>query len=165
MGEGWKKWLGGKINLRNDVLNEVTFISLCKLILFFIGNFSLFYTFCHCIDILDQPIWIMVRVFANGLGDLGSIPGWVIPKKKKKKEEKKKKKRGYLMLPCLTLSIIRHVKGKWSNPGKGVAPSLTPQYSNHWKGSLWVALDYSLLTYLLSINILINFIHDKLTPL
>ena len=22
----------------------------------------------------------MVRLFANGLGDLGSIPGWVIPK-------------------------------------------------------------------------------------
>ena len=24
----------------------------------------------------------MVRVFANGLGDLGSIPGWVKPKTK-----------------------------------------------------------------------------------
>ena len=27
---------------------------------------------------------MMVRVFANGLGDRGSIPGWVIPKTKKK---------------------------------------------------------------------------------
>ena len=26
---------------------------------------------------------MMVRVFANGLGDLGSIPGWVIPKTQK----------------------------------------------------------------------------------
>ena len=25
----------------------------------------------------------MSRVFANGLGDLGSIPGWVIPKTQK----------------------------------------------------------------------------------
>ena len=28
-------------------------------------------------------IGIMVRVFANGLGDLGSIPGWIIPKTQK----------------------------------------------------------------------------------
>ena len=28
-------------------------------------------------------IGIMVRVFTNGLGDLGSIPGWVIPKTQK----------------------------------------------------------------------------------
>ena len=39
----------------------------------------------------------MVRVFANVPGDLGSIPSQVIPKTKKK----------YLMLPCLTLSILR----------------------------------------------------------
>ena len=36
-------------------------------------------------------------VFANGLGDQGSIPGQVIPKTQK----------WYLMLPCLTLNIIR----------------------------------------------------------
>ena len=34
----------------------------------------------------------------------------------------------YLIPPCLTLSIIRYVsRVKWSNPRKGVAPSLTPQ--------------------------------------
>ena len=33
-------------------------------------------------------------------------------------------KKWYLMPPCLTLSIIRYVsRVKWSNPGKGVAPS------------------------------------------
>ena len=33
----------------------------------------------------------------------------------------------YLMPPCLTLSIIRYgSRVKWSNPGKGVAPSPTP---------------------------------------
>ena len=40
---------------------------------------------------------LMSKVFANGPGDRGSIPGRVIPKTKK----------WYLMPPCLTLSIIR----------------------------------------------------------
>ena len=31
------------------------------------------------IIIIIIPLGIMVRVFANGLGDLGSIPGQVIP--------------------------------------------------------------------------------------
>ena len=74
------------------------------------------------------------RVFTNGLGDRGSIPGWVIPKLKK----------WYLITPCLTLSIIRNVsRVKWSNPGKGVASHPTPQYSSFWKGSLRVIFDYS----------------------
>ena len=60
-------------------------------------------------------IGIMVRVFANGPGDLGSIPGRVIPKTQKMD----------LMLSCLTLSIIRYVSTvKWSNPGNGLAPPL-----------------------------------------
>ena len=63
-----------------------------------------------------HDIDMMVRVFANGSGDPGSIPGQVIPKTQK----------WYLMPPCLTLSIIRYVsRVKWSNPGKGVAPSPT----------------------------------------
>ena len=45
--------------------------------------------------------------------------------------------------PCLTLSNIRYVsRVKWSNPGKGVAPSPTPRCSSYWKESLLVALDY-----------------------
>ena len=32
---------------------------------------------------MGSDIGIMVRVFANGPGDLGSIPGWVIPKTQK----------------------------------------------------------------------------------
>ena len=37
----------------------------------------------------------------------------------------KKLKKCYLISPCLTPSIIRHVsRVKWSNPGKWVAPSL-----------------------------------------
>ena len=56
---------------------------------------------------------MMVRVFANGSGDLGSIPGRVIAKTQN----------WYLMPPCLTLSILRYgSRVKWSNLEKGVAP-------------------------------------------
>ena len=52
-------------------------------------------------------------------------------------------KKWYLMLPCLSLSIIKHgSRVKWSNPRKGVVPSPTPRHSSLWKGSLWVTLDY-----------------------
>ena len=48
------------------------------------------------------------------------------------------------MTPCLTLSNIRYVlRVKWTNPGKGLAPSSTPRCYSYWKGSLLVALDYS----------------------
>ena len=58
------------------------------------------------------------RVFANGPGDLGSIPGRIIPKT--------------LIPPSLTLSNIRYVsRVKWSIPGKGVAPSPTPWCSSY----------------------------------
>ena len=59
---------------------------------------------------------IMVRGFANGPGDMGSIPGQVIPKTQK----------WNLMPPCVTLSILRYrSRVKWGNTGKGLAPSLT----------------------------------------
>ena len=52
-------------------------------------------------------------------------------------------KKWYLIPPYWTLSIIRYIsRVKWSNPGKGVAPSLTPWYSSYWKGSFPVALNY-----------------------
>ena len=52
-------------------------------------------------------------------------------------------KKWYLMLPCLTFSIIRYrSRVKWSNPGKGVAPSLTPRCSSYRKGRLGVTLDF-----------------------
>ena len=56
----------------------------------------------------------------------------------------------YLIPTCLTFSNIRYVsRVKWSNPGKGVASSPTPQCSSHWKGSLLVTLDYSCQLYFL----------------
>ena len=51
-------------------------------------------------------------------------------------------KKWYLMPLLNTRHYKVWVKGKWSNPGKGVVP----RCSSYWKGSLWVALDYSQLT-------------------
>ena len=83
------------------------------------------------------------RVFANDLGDMGSIPGHVIPKTLKMIRD----------APCLILSNIRYIsRVKWSNPGKGLAPSPTPWCSSYCKRSLLVALDYVrqlYITYLL----------------
>ena len=47
------------------------------MLLFKVKNFSLFFFF------RDWAIGLMSRVFANGLGDRGSIPGGVIPKTQK----------------------------------------------------------------------------------
>ena len=59
------------------------------------------------------------NVFANSSG---SILGRVIPKTQK----------WYLIPSCLTLSIIRYVsRVKWSNPGKGVALSITVRCSSY----------------------------------
>ena len=41
-------------------------------------------------------------------------------------------KKWYLIPPCLILIIIRYIsRVKWSNPGKGVAPSPTPWCSSY----------------------------------
>ena len=80
---------------------------------------------------VKPDIGIVVRVFVNGPGDLGSIPGRVILKTQK------------MVLPCLTLSIIRYrSRLKWSNPGKGAGPFPTPWCCSYRKGRLRVTLDY-----------------------
>ena len=62
-------------------------------------------------------------MFANGPGDLGSIPGHVIPKTLKMVLDT-------FLLNSNKISVSRV---KWSNPGKGVAPSPTPRYSRYLK--------------------------------
>ena len=73
---------------------------------------------------------IVVRVFVNGLRCRGSIPGRVMPKAIK-------------MVPNTSILNTQHykvrIKGKWSNPGKGVTPFPTSPY---WKGRLQVTLNY-----------------------
>ena len=83
-------------------------------------------------------IGLVGRVFANGPGDLGSIPGRVTPKTLK----------WHLISPCLTLSIIRCVSTvKWSKTENGVAPSPMPRCSSYRKGSFRVTLTYGLRLY------------------
>ena len=78
-------------------------------------------------------IGLAVRVFANGPGDLGSIPGRVIPKTQK------------MVLDASLLNTQHYkvrIKGKVKQSREGVAPSPTPWCSSYRKGSLRVTLDY-----------------------
>ena len=81
-----------------------------------------------------------VRVFANGPGDLGSIPGRVIPKTQK------------MVLDASLLNTQHYkvrIKGKVEQSREGVAPSPTPWCSSYRKRSLRVTLDYRRQLYLL----------------
>ena len=68
------------------------------------------------------------RVSANGLGDLGSIPGRIIPKTLK----------WYLIPPCLTFSNIRYVPYKsGAIHGKEYHPPLHLGVVAIEKGAFW----------------------------
>ena len=85
-------------------------------------------------------IGLAVRVFANGPGDLGSIPGRVIPKTQK------------MVLDSSLLNTQHYkvrIKGRVEQSREGVAPSPTPWCSSYRKGSLRVTLDYGRQLYLL----------------
>ena len=78
-------------------------------------------------------IIIMVRMFTNGPGDLGSIISRDIPKPQK------------ILFNASLFNSQQYkvwIKGKWSNPEKRVAPSSTPRCSSYCKGSLWVTYDW-----------------------
>ena len=54
-------------------------------------------------------------------------------------ESYQRHKKWYLMLPCLTLCIIRYgSRIKWTNPGEGEAPFHTSSCNRYWKSSLRV---------------------------
>ena len=82
---------------------------------------------CHNIWYIYTYVSIMVRVFTNGLGELDSIPGWVVPKTLK------------MVLDASLLNIQLYkvwIKGK-------VKQSPTPLCSSYPKGRLGLTLDYS----------------------
>ena len=85
-------------------------------------------------------IGLVGRVFAHGPGELGSIPGRVIPKTLK-------------MVPDASLLNTQQykvrIKGKVEQSRDRSSASLTPRYSSYWKGSLRVTLDYGRQLYLL----------------
>ena len=69
--------------------------------------------FLKTISFIDWAIGLMSRVFDNGLGDWGSIPGRVIPKTKK------------MVLESALFNTQHYkvrLKVKLSNPGNGVSP-------------------------------------------
>ena len=86
------------------------------------------------------------KVFANGSGDLGSIPGRVLPKTLK------------MVLDTSLLSTQQYkvrIKGKVEQSReRSSAP--TPQCCSYWKGSLLVALDFGRQLYILNVKT-INF--------
>ena len=87
----------------------------------------------------------MSRVFANGLGDRGSIRGRLIPDTK-------------MVFDAALLNTqfkkVR-IKGKAEqSKWNGVAPSPTPRCGSYWKGSLRVTLDCGRQLYLLYIRVL-----------
>ena len=78
-------------------------------------------------------------MFTNGQEDQGSIPGQVIPKTQKR------------VLDTFLLNTQHYkvcIKGKWSNPRKGVVSSPIPWCSSYWKGNLRVTLDFNQPTYI-----------------
>ena len=89
---------------------------------------------------MDRSIGIIVRLFANGSRNRGSIPGRVIPKTQK------------MVLDASLLNTQKNkvrIKGKWSNTVTGIVPSLQLGVVAIEKGSLRVSLDYCRPTYLI----------------
>ena len=85
-------------------------------------------------------------MFANGSGDLGSIPGRVKPKTQK------------MVLDASLLNTQHYkvrIKGKVEQSREGVAPFPTPWCSSYRKGSLRVTLDYGRQLYLLFLYVYI----------
>ena len=101
----------------------------------------------NCVIMQNWITWnrtistLAVRVFANGPGDLGSIPGRVIPKTQK------------MVLDASLLNTQHYkvrIKGKVEPSREGVAPYPTSWCSSYRKGSLRVTLDYGRQLYLLT---------------
>ena len=114
-------------------------------IYFFGRHFGFSYVCCRF-----WVIYIGVRVFANGPGDLCSIPGRVIPKTQK------------MVLDASLLSTQHYkvwIKGKIEQSWKGVAPSPTHWCSSYRKGSLRVTLDYGRQLYLYILYIIYIYIY------
>ena len=107
---------------------------------------SLQVTLDYCCQIYYTIIIFYICIF--GPGDLGSIPGRVIPKTQK------------MVLDASLLNTQHYkvwIKGKVEPSREGVAPSPTSWCSSYRKGSLWVTLDYGRQLYLLYICIYILF--------
>ena len=84
------------------------------------------------LQLRDQAIGLISRVFANGPAGQGSILGRVIPKTQKMEL-------GASLLNTQHYKVS--IKGKVEQSREWVEPSPTPWCSSYWKGSLHVPLD------------------------
>ena len=101
-----------------------------------IGRISFLY---WNLSLTDFPYHYFPFSFANSPGDLGSIPGHVIPKTLK------------MVLDASLLNTQQYkwrIKGKVDQSKESSSALPTPQCSSYWKGSLLVALDYGHQLYL-----------------
>ena len=124
------------------------FLQLCVYYTYIVKSQS----FAQCPNGMEYPsypdisIFISInyiRVFANGPGDLGSIPGRVIRKTQK------------MVLNASLLNTQHYkvrIKGKVEQSREGVAPSPTHWCSSYRKGSLRVTLDYGRQLYFFYIS-------------
>ena len=112
----------------------------CHILSRLCGSWLSTFSYISNLWITIPDIGLAVRVFANGPGNLGSIPGRVIPKTQK------------MVLDASLLNTQHYkvqIKGKVEQSREGVAPSPTPWCSSYRKGSLRVTLDYGRQLYLL----------------
>ena len=111
------------------------FISYCTYIYIKL-NITLLHTELY---FLIWLIGLVGRVFATGPGDMGSIPGCIIPKTLK------------MVLDISLLNTQQYkvrIKGKVEQSRERVALSPRPRCSSYWKGSLLFALDYGCQLYI-----------------
>ena len=92
-------------------------------------------------------IGLVGRVFANGPGDLDSIPGRVIPKTLK------------MILDTSVLNTEQYkvrIKGKVEQSRERSSASPTPRRSSYRKGRLLVVLDYGHQLYKFSYSLIVK---------
>ena len=126
-----------KRNVERNELNQINFSNLHETVEIETSDENFveknIFNLCISICLMVPDIGLAVRVFANGPGDLGSIPGRVIPKTQK------------MVLDASLLNTQHYkvrIKGKVEPSREGVAPSPTSWCSSYRKGSLCVTLDY-----------------------
>ena len=147
-------------NILSVSVNSVLFLPLTLFSFNYILSLSLSFSFSLSLSLSlslihthTQSLWLpyfhsftiiglAVRVFANGPGDPGSIPGRVIPKTQK------------MVLDASLLNTQHYkvrIKGKVEQSRERVALSPTPWCSSYRKGSLRVTLDFGRQLYLQSL--------------
>ena len=94
----------------------------------------------NIVALFNRTIDLMSKVFANGTGAWGSIPGQVIPKTQK------------MLLDAALLNTQHYkvrIKGKVEQSREWSSALPTPRCSSYWKRSLWVTLNWGWQLYLL----------------